>query len=197
VSDLDAAVQQAEDALAAVALRYPNGWGGYDTLHVCTSALRALLDAAKGSARTLTRDDWAKAIREGATITASDASKPGGSTPLRSEGVRTEFPGFTFPAPQPNPSLLGRIESACGIPDPAQACRVILALCREARERAPLDLRITPAPLLAASRFALAVLTDLAESAAYWSDYDVPVGLLPRVDEARARLAAALEGGPR
>ena len=54
-----------------------------------------------------------------------------------------------------------------------------------------------PDPLLDASRFALAVLTDLAESAVYWSDYDVPVGLVSRIDEAKARLAAALGGGPR
>lgn len=63
--------------------------------------------------------------------------------------------------------------------------------------RALLDALDAPDPLLAASRNALAVLTDLAESAAYWSDYDVPVGLVPRVDEAKARLAAALEGGQR
>lgn len=39
---------------------------------------------------------------------------------------------------------------------------------------------------------ALAVLTDLAESAAYWSDYDVPLGIVSRVDFAKARLAAVL-----
>ena len=33
----------AEEALALVADRYPNGWDGYDTLSVCTRALRALL----------------------------------------------------------------------------------------------------------------------------------------------------------
>lgn len=29
--------------------------------------------------------------------------------------------------------LLDRIEAACGLPDPAEACRTVLALCREAR----------------------------------------------------------------
>ena len=67
---------------------------------------------------------------------------------------------------------------------PACGCVYVACDCTEQAKR--------EAPLLAASRFALAVLTDLAESAAYWSDYDVPVGLVPRVDEARARLAAAL-----
>lgn len=35
--------KMAEETLATVALRYPNGWGSYDTLSVCTDALRALL----------------------------------------------------------------------------------------------------------------------------------------------------------
>ena len=37
--------RRAEEALATVALRYPNGLGSYDTLSICTSALRSLLDA--------------------------------------------------------------------------------------------------------------------------------------------------------
>jgi len=48
------------------------------------------------------------------------------------------------------------------------------------------------ATLEAAAREALAVLTEIADSAAYWSDYDVPVGLVSRVDEAKARLAGVL-----
>ena len=48
------------------------------------------------------------------------------------------------------------------------------------------------APLRAAAREALDVLTRLADSAAYWSDYDVPVGLVADVDAAKARLAGAL-----
>lgn len=48
------------------------------------------------------------------------------------------------------------------------------------------------ARLTAAAREALDVLTRLADSAAYWSDYDVPVGLVSEVDEAKARLAGVL-----
>ena len=44
------------------------------------------------------------------------------------------------------------------------------------------------------AREALAVLTRLADSAAYWSDYDVPVGLGAEVDAAKARLAGVLRG---
>jgi len=47
--------------------------------------------------------------------------------------------------------------------------------------------------LRAAATEALAVLTRLADSAAYWADYDVPVGLISEVDEAKARLAGALD----
>jgi hypothetical protein len=46
--------------------------------------------------------------------------------------------------------------------------------------------------LRAAAREALDVLTRLADSAAYWSDYDVPVGLVADVDAAKARLAGVL-----
>ena len=51
--------------------------------------------------------------------------------------------------------------------------------------------------LRAAAREALAVLTRLADSAAYWSKYDVydvPAGLIAEVDEAKARLAGVLNG---
>lgn len=43
--------KMAEEALATVALRYPNGWGSYDTLSVCTDALRALLAAEPATER--------------------------------------------------------------------------------------------------------------------------------------------------
>lgn len=43
VSAHDDARREAEEALATVAVRYPNGWGGYDTLSVCTTALRSVL----------------------------------------------------------------------------------------------------------------------------------------------------------
>lgn len=43
MTPLSAARREAEEALATVALRYPNGWGSYDSLSVCTDALRALL----------------------------------------------------------------------------------------------------------------------------------------------------------
>lgn len=46
--------------------------------------------------------------------------------------------------------------------------------------------------LRAAAREALDVLTKLADSAAYWSDYDVPVWLVAEVDAAKARLAGVL-----
>lgn len=48
------------------------------------------------------------------------------------------------------------------------------------------------ATLRAAAREAIDVLTRLADSAAYWSDYDVPVGLVADVDAAKARLAGVL-----
>ena len=48
------------------------------------------------------------------------------------------------------------------------------------------------AALRAAATEALNVLTRLADSAAYWSDYGVPVGLVAEVDAAKARLAGVL-----
>ena len=50
------------------------------------------------------------------------------------------------------------------------------------------------APLRAAATEALDVLTRLADSAAYWSDYDVPVGIVAEIDAAKARLAGVLRG---
>ena len=46
--------------------------------------------------------------------------------------------------------------------------------------------------LRAAATEALAVLTRLADSAASWADYDVPVGIVAEVDAAKARLAGVL-----
>ena len=45
MADAADARRRAEEALATVAMRYPNGWDGYDTLRICTDALRALLAA--------------------------------------------------------------------------------------------------------------------------------------------------------
>ena len=50
------------------------------------------------------------------------------------------------------------------------------------------------AALRTAATYALAVLTRLADSAAYWADYDVPVGIVAEIDAAKARLAGALNG---
>ena len=50
------------------------------------------------------------------------------------------------------------------------------------------------AALRAAATEALAVLTRLADSAAYWSEYDVPVGIVAEIDAAKARLAGVLRG---
>jgi hypothetical protein len=48
--------------------------------------------------------------------------------------------------------------------------------------------------LRAAATYALAVLTRLADSAYQWAGRDVPVGLTAEIDEAKARLAGALNG---
>ena len=50
------------------------------------------------------------------------------------------------------------------------------------------------AALRTAATEALDVLTRLADSAAYWSDYDVPVGIVAEIDAAKARLAGVLNG---
>ena len=71
-------------------------------------------------------------------------------------------------------------------------------LARFYAEHGPLLLAVAEAAdkreatLRAAAREALDVLTRLADSAAYWSDYDVPIGLIAEIDEAKARLAGAL-----
>ena len=41
---------------------------------------------------------------------------------------------------------------------------------------------------------ALAVLSELEQSAAYWSDYDVPLGIMDRIKSARLQLDAAKGG---
>ena len=48
--------------------------------------------------------------------------------------------------------------------------------------------------LRAAAREALAVLTRLADSAAYLSKYGMQAGLLAEIDAAKARLAGVLHG---
>jgi hypothetical protein len=55
-------------------------------------------------------------------------------------------------------------------------------------------LRAEVTRLRAAATEALAVLTRLADSAAYWSSYDVPVGIVAEIDAAKARLAGVLNG---
>lgn len=72
------------------------------------------------------------------------------------------------------------IQNGC----PACGCMYVKCDCTEQQKR--------EAPLRAAAREALDVLTRLADSAAYWSDYDVPVGLVAEVDAAKARLAGVL-----
>ena len=67
---------------------------------------------------------------------------------------------------------------------PACGCMYVACDCTEQAKR--------EAPLRAAATYALAVLTRLADSAAYWSDYDVPVGIVSEIDAAKARLAGAL-----
>lgn len=42
---------------------------------------------------------------------------------------------------------------------------------------------------------AIAVLSELEQSAAYWSEYDVPVGISYRITSARIGLMAAQRGG--
>lgn len=47
------------------------------------------------------------------------------------------------------------------------------------------------ARLIAAAPQLLAVLEELSESAAYWSEYDVPIGIVDRINDA---IATALSG---
>lgn len=42
-----------------------------------------------------------------------------------------------------------------------------------------------------AAAFAAGVLLELEQSAAYWSEYDVPLGIVDRIREARCALAAS------
>ena len=67
---------------------------------------------------------------------------------------------------------------------PACGCVYVACDCADQAKR--------EARLRDAATYALAVLTRLADSAAYWADYDVPVGLIAEVDEAKARLAGVL-----
>jgi len=67
---------------------------------------------------------------------------------------------------------------------PSCGCVYVACDCTEQQKR--------EAPLRAAAIEALAVLTRLADSAAYWSDYDVPVGIVSDIDSAKARLAGVL-----
>jgi hypothetical protein len=47
------------------------------------------------------------------------------------------------------------------------------------------------ARLIAASPEMLAVLKELQESAAYWSEYDVPLGIVDRINQAIAKAEGA------
>ncbi len=42
-----------------------------------------------------------------------------------------------------------------------------------------------------AAAFAASVLLELEQSAGYWSEYDVPLGIVDRIREARSALAAS------
>ncbi len=68
---------------------------------------------------------------------------------------------------------------------PSCGCVYVACDCTEQQKR--------EAPLRAAATEALAVLTRLADSAAYWSDYDVPVGIVSEIDSAKARLSGVLK----
>lgn len=65
--------KRAEEALATVAMRYPNGWGAYDTLSVCTDALRALLAEEHATTDPETGDQYAHGRCVGSPAPASDA----------------------------------------------------------------------------------------------------------------------------
>jgi len=67
---------------------------------------------------------------------------------------------------------------------PACGCMYVVCDCTDQQKR--------EAPLRAAASEALAVLTRLADSAAYWSEYDVPVGIVSEIDSAKARLSGVL-----
>jgi hypothetical protein len=74
-------------------------------------------------------------------------------------------------------AIIGDIDSVvCYLPDATTGCTF-----------KPADAR-----LIAAAPMLLAVVQELEESASYWSEYDVPLGI---VDRLRAAIAAAT--GPR
>ena len=64
----------------------------------------------------------------------------------------------------------------------------------EGDEEVVAALRAENERLRAAATEALAVLMRVADGAAYWSDYDVPVGIVSEIDAAKARLAGVLRG---
>jgi predicted nucleic acid-binding Zn-ribbon protein len=74
------------------------------------------------------------------------------------------------------------IQNGC----PACGCMYVKCECTEQQKR--------EAPLRAAAREALTVLTRLADSAHRWAGRDVPVGITAEIDAAKARLAGVLNG---
>ena len=104
MADPAAARKQAEEALALVAHRYPNGWGSYDTLSVCTSALRALLAAEPPCDHRYASAD----VPVGCA--PPDASEVYLNPPLRCGTFAAELP----PTPAPGPSA-----PSCSSPPPA------------------------------------------------------------------------------
>lgn len=72
------------------------------------------------------------------------------------------------------------IQNGC----PACGCMYVKCDCTEQQKR--------EAPLRAAAREALAVLTRLAGSASEWQVYALPAGIVSEVDSAKARLAGVL-----
>ena len=72
------------------------------------------------------------------------------------------------------------IQNGC----PACGCMYVKCDCTEQQKR--------EAPLRAAAREALDVLTRLADSASEWQVYALPAGIVSEVDAAKARLAGVL-----
>lgn len=171
--------RRAEEALATVALRYPNGLGSYYTLSICTSALRALLDATapvSGSVSTVRSDDPpAKPLPTCGNcgsnfITPAPAPCDG----PRRDALRADLLARADAAGDPITSFLSGAAPVAPAPCDGHAAEV---------ER-----------LTGAATEALAVLTRLANSAADWWPSGLPVGLLSEVDSAKARLAGVLNG---
>ena len=74
------------------------------------------------------------------------------------------------------------IQNGC----PACGCMYVKCDCTEQQKR--------EAPLRAAAREALDVLTRLADSESEWQVYALPAGIASEVDAAKARLAGVLNG---